>query len=405
MKFALLDLRTLSVVLMAVTAFLSLAMLFIWRVQKTYSGFGWWTFANLMAAVGFFLLSLRGIAPDFLSIVLGNCLAIGSNLLCLEGNRKFLGIGSSKLTSLALIIGYLLLISYFTYVDNNVVHRITGSSLFIGTISALNWHIFRRNARTQKNFTYQFARFTYLGIMVLMFLRITGIYVFSDINDFYAPDFVQSMVYLMFIVFAVLWTFQYVILNNERLQQELQTAQIELEKLATTDFLTGLHNQRNFLKIGHNEIQRAKRFRHPLTLVMFDIDFFKQVNDTHGHAAGDLVLAEIAGLCRRNLRGIDVLGRLGGEEFAVMLPHTKISDASTVAEHLRSIIEDHETALPAEIIKVTASFGVCCLNGTDEELETVLKRADALLYQAKREGRNRVISEIAPAKFLRASVV
>lgn len=405
MKLILLDLRTLAVVLMVVTAFLSLTMYFIWRVQKTYPGFGWWTLANLVAAVGFALLSLRGMAPDFLSIILGNTLAIVSNLLCVEGNHKFLGLKDSKWIGLGATGAYFLLISYFTYQNDNVIHRIAVSSLFIGSISAYNWFIFSRNTGTQRSYTYQFARLTYLGITTLMLLRILGTYTISDIKDFYAPDIVQSIVYLTFIVFAVLWTFQYVILNNERLQKELQTAQIELEQLATTDFLTGLHNRRNFLEIGRREVQRARRFRHPLTVVMFDIDYFKKVNDTHGHATGDLVLTEIAALCQKNLRGSDVLGRLGGEEFAVLLPHTRISDASTIAEHLRTMIAQSETVLPAETIKITASFGVSALKDTDEEIEAVLRRADALLYQAKNQGRNRVAAETAEARLTKSAVV
>ncbi len=405
MKSTALDLRTLSIVLMLVTAFLSVTMCFIWRVHRTYSGFGWWTFANLITAVGFLLLSLRGIAPDYLSIILGNSLAVGSNLLCLEGNRKFLRLGSGKWFSLGVIAVYAPLMTHFTYADNSVIHRIAVSSLFIGIISAYNWLIFSRSVQKQTNYTYKFARVTYLCFALLMILRIAGTYAFSDISDFYAPDSVQSITYLAFTGFAILWTFQYLTLNNERMQQELQAAQVELEKLATIDFLTGFHNRRNFFEIGKSEIQRAKRFRHPLAVVMFDLDYFKRVNDTYGHAAGDLVLTEIADVCRKSLRGTDVLGRLGGEEFAVLLPHTKLSDARTVAEHLRAVIEANTAEFTSETIKITASFGVSDLTDYDEEIETVLARADALLFQAKRRGRNQVAADFSGNSSLKLAVV
>ncbi|MCY7348904.1 MAG: GGDEF domain-containing protein [Pyrinomonadaceae bacterium] len=405
MKSTVLDLRTLSFVLMLVTAFLSVTMCFIWRIQRTYSGFGWWTIANLVAAIGFLFLSLRGTAPDYLSIVLGNCLAVGSNLLCLEGNRKFLRLGSGKWFSVGLLAAYAPLMIYFTYADNSVIIRIAVSSLFIGIISAHNWFIFNRSVQNQTHSTYRFARLTYFSFTLLMILRIAGTYAFSDINDFYAPDAIQSITYLIFTGFAILWTFQYLVLNNERMQQELQAAQVELEKLATIDFLTGFHNRRNFFEIGKSEIQRAKRFRHPLAVVMFDLDYFKQVNDTYGHAAGDLVLTEIADVCRKSLRGTDVLGRLGGEEFAVLLPHTKLSDAQTVAEHLRAVIEANATEFFSETIKITASFGVSDLTDYDEEIEIVLAKADALLFQAKRRGRNQVAADFSGNNSLKLAAV
>ena len=149
------------------------------------------------------------------------------------------------------------------------------------------------------------------------------------------------------------------ILTNERLQTELNDARLILEKVAATDYLTGIANNRRFYETGEIEIQRANRFRHTLTLVMFDLDFFKLINDNYGHAAGDKVLIEIVAVCRRNLRSVDLFGRLGGEEFAVLLPHTDLEGAKTAAELLRTAVEgiQIETA-PDEIIKVTASFGI-----------------------------------------------
>ena len=392
MQPAYLDLTTLSVVIMTVTAFLCATMLFVWRVQRTYPGFGLWTLANLVAAIGFFFLILRGILPDFMTMILGNYLAIATNLLCLEGNRKFLGLSSNRWFDAGLIALYAPLMAYFTFSDNNVAGRIVVSSLCLAIISASSWYIFSRAVQKEKNFTYKFARITYFAFMVMMLLRAILTLTYSQITDFYAPDTVQSAVYLMFIVFAVLWTFQYLILNNERLQQELESAQVELENSAKTDFLTGVNNKRNFFEIGNSEIQRAERFPYSLAVVMFDIDHFKQVNDTYGHAAGDLVLTEIAEICKKNVRAVDVLGRLGGEEFAVILPQTNAERAEKVAEHLRSLIEEREIVFLSEKIKVTASFGIAELNGADEQIETVLDRADAALYEAKRAGRNRVVS-------------
>jgi diguanylate cyclase (GGDEF)-like protein len=396
MQPAYLDLTTLSVVIMTVTAFLCATMIFVWRVQRTYPGFGLWTLANLVAAIGFFFLILHGILPDFMTMILGNYLAVATNLLCLEGNRKFLGLSSNRWFDAGVIALYAPLMAYFTFFDNNVASRIVVSSLCLAVISASSWYIFNRAVQKDINFTYKFARITYFAFAVMMLLRAILTLTYSQITDFYAPDTIQSVVYLMFIVFAVLWRFQYLILNNERLQQELQSAQVELENLAKIDFLTGVNNKRNFFEIGNNEIQRAERFPYALTVLMFDIDHFKQVNDTHGHAAGDLVLTEIAEICKRNLRAVDVLGRLGGEEFAIILPDTNASSAEIVAEHLRSLIEESEIEFLTEKIKVTASFGIAAFNGADEQIEIILERADAALYEAKRAGRNRVVIADSP---------
>ena len=117
------------------------------------------------------------------------------------------------------------------------------------------------------------------------------------------------------------------------------------------------------------------------------------------------MLTEIADVCRKSLRGTDVLGRLGGEEFAVLLPHTKLSDARTVAEHLRAVIEANTAEFTSETIKITASFGVSDLTDYDEEIETVLARADALLFQAKRRGRNQVAADFSGNSSLKLAVV
>ncbi len=393
MKPVSLDLYTLAFVLMLVTAFLSASMCFIWRVQRTYPGFGLWTLANLISASGFFFLALRDHAPEYLNIILGNYFAVASNLLCLAGNRKFLGLNVNRQFYYVLIALYAPLMAYFTFFDNNVNSRIIISSLTLGAISASNWFIFSRRVQKNLDFTYKFARVTYFAFTILILLRAALTFAFSQITDFYQPDTLQSAVYLMFVIFGVLWTFQYMILNNERLQRELQSAQVELEKLAKSDFLTGDNNKRNFLEIGNNEIRRTERFSFSLAVIMFDIDHFKQVNDTHGHAAGDLVLTRVAEICKQNLRAIDVLGRLGGEEFAILLPYTNQISAGKVAEHLRTLIEQAEVEFLSKKIRVTASFGVAELNLADQEIETVIERADALLYQAKRSGRNRVVAE------------
>ncbi|NVK42940.1 MAG: diguanylate cyclase [Oceanospirillaceae bacterium] len=166
---------------------------------------------------------------------------------------------------------------------------------------------------------------------------------------------------------------------------ELKRRIAEIEYYSNTDTLTGVANRKSFEENLIKEISRAKRYHHSLSLAMFDLDFFKEINDIHGHATGDRVLREIAQAVQVNLRGIDLLARWGGEEFTLILPNLALEDAMLVAEKLRGLIAGNSFD---SSLSVTASFGVTEFD--DDSVDTLLRRADAALYQAKARGRNRV---------------
>ena len=168
--------------------------------------------------------------------------------------------------------------------------------------------------------------------------------------------------------------------------------EIKLQLLATTDDLTGAANRRSFLEQGAIQVSRSRRYDHPLSVLALDLDKFKKVNDTFGHHIGDRVLAHFAALVRNNQREGDIFGRLGGEEFALLLPATGIQSAIFAAERLRRAAEHSLLDTEEGPVRVTVSIGVAGLKGWDQSLDDVLKRADLALYQAKDEGRNRVVS-------------
>lgn len=157
----------------------------------------------------------------------------------------------------------------------------------------------------------------------------------------------------------------------------------------TFDQLTGARTRPAFLEAADEAIAGRRRRRTPIALIVFDIDHFKSINDTHGHAAGDAVLEGIGRLCRSELRGIDVFGRLGDEEFAVLVPDTERGAAAVIAERLRDALGTLEWHDAAPGRRVTASFGVIAVAATDS-LAAALERADRALYRAKNEGRDRV---------------
>jgi len=175
---------------------------------------------------------------------------------------------------------------------------------------------------------------------------------------------------------------------------ELASQAAALESLANTDALTGAASRRKLLELGNRECARALRDARPLAVLAIDIDHFKHVNDTHGHAAGDRVLKIVVACCQSQLRNNDVLGRLGGEEFAVVLPGADTDAAQRVAERIRERIADTPTQLDSATIRVTASIGVATFDGKTP-FEALLADADAALYRAKHEGRNRVV--VSPA--------
>jgi diguanylate cyclase (GGDEF)-like protein/PAS domain S-box-containing protein len=165
----------------------------------------------------------------------------------------------------------------------------------------------------------------------------------------------------------------------------------ELERRAYSDYLTGLANRRYFIEQAENELTRAQRYDKNLSILMLDIDHFKQVNDNHGHKTGDIVLKKLAEICLSSLRDVDVVGRLGGEEFAVLLPETGCEQAMEAAERLRVALDSAQVLLEnGQSVRFTASFGVVALYEKNSNIDTLLNRADQALYQAKSKGRNRV---------------
>ena len=166
----------------------------------------------------------------------------------------------------------------------------------------------------------------------------------------------------------------------------------KVEALAITDGLTGLYTRAYFIERLQEEIERAKTNSIPITVAMIDIDYFKKVNDTYGHLAGDTFLKQLSNILRRRFRAVDVLSRYGGEEFAVLMYHTTINESYKILEEVRKMVEEEKFFMPIESyhpiqIKKTISIGIAELK---DELnpDEIIKKADDALYTAKKNGRN-----------------
>ena len=222
------------------------------------------------------------------------------------------------------------------------------------------------------------------GISVTFDVSATEKKMVRDRYSFIGLGILASLMLLGIILFLI-----------SRLAGRLSDAYSTIERMSITDDLTQVYNRRHFHARLDEEIERARRYDHPLSLFLLDIDHFKPVNDKYGHQIGDEVLKSIGGILRSNTRSADIVARYGGEEFVVLLPETEKETAVVTAEKLRGAIEHHTFYPPGRsVFHVTASFGVSTLDVTGKNntdiADRIVKMADDAMYQAKQAGRNRV---------------
>jgi len=179
-------------------------------------------------------------------------------------------------------------------------------------------------------------------------------------------------------------------LLKKRTLIKLREAQSQLQLQATTDSLTGLYNRRFLFERAESEINRSVRHNSPISVVMADLDFFKKINDNHGHIAGDTILVEVSKIIRKSLRTIDISGRYGGEEFIIILPETDQKESFHVAERIRRSIEQHNFIIDDSTVSITISLGIATITPDDNDsLDTLINHADIALYKSKDTGRNK----------------
>lgn len=262
-------------------------------------------------------------------------------------------------------------------------------------------------------------KITIIGVLLAIIFWIVDAFIYSLFSD-QGVTFLQScfnprgeeiwmrtFVVLLFLIFSAYTERLLAIIHNmtielkkyhDRLEitiaelkvenTERQRAIKELEELSITDPLTSIYNRRKFNELLTSEVERSKRYKTGLSIIMCDIDHFKKINDTFGHDVGDNALKVFSTKITENIREVDMFARWGGEEFMILMPNVTIDGASSVAEKLRKVIE--ETKIK-KIKSFTASFGVTNLN-EDDTAESFLKRVDEAMYKAKNSGRNKVES-------------
>jgi len=205
----------------------------------------------------------------------------------------------------------------------------------------------------------------------------------------------RSLLYIALAIIVIFLLIKYSILRlshmRKQANQELTTLNAQLYELATTDSMTNLYNRRHFVESTQLQIAQLKRTEQECALLMIDIDNFKTVNDNYGHAMGDQVIINIANILRENMRKYDIVGRLGGEEYAMFLTNSDLKKANKIAERLRVKVEELFISFQGNTVQTTISIGLTAVNIENDDIDHLLQRADKALYQAKESGRNQVV--------------
>ena len=363
-----------------------LCALVLWVQAKSFptdiAGLSDWALAVVLISCASGLASLRGILHDGFTIVLASGLLLFGELLLIVGLQRYHGRPPVWRPTLDVLGAALLLIVFLTFGTHNYQGRIFIMALaHIGFFAYGAWLAWRA---PPAGFGSRFLTAAFLlGVAVAGWRLATLSMATAESDAVFDRNLIQQVYLGVFSLGVLGLSIGFILLANERLR-------VELEFMATRDPMTGMLNRRAFFARAAVEWARAERARRPLAVVTADIDFFKKVNDTHGHHVGDLVIKDFALRASRLLRVPDILARFGGEEFVILLPDTDLANARHVAERIRrEVATQRDKALPA----YTASLGVAVAQGAPgdaADIEALIAMADGALYRAKQGGRNRV---------------
>ena len=342
-----------------------------------------WALAVVMIGFAAGLGSLRGILHDGISIVVASGLLLLGQWLLVVGLLRYNGRRPRWRPTLDVIGAILLLVAWLTFGSYSYQGRTFIMALaHIGFFSFGAWLSWRAAPR---GFGSRFLSVAFLLGTGVAVWRLATLHAGGPGDAALDRELIQQVYLGMFSLGVLALSIGFILLANERLREEL-------EFMATRDPMTGALNRRAFFARAGVEWARATRSGRPLAVIAGDIDFFKKVNDTHGHHVGDLVIKDFAHRAQGMLRVPDILARFGGEEFVILLPDTDLDSARQVAERIR---RELETRRDKTLPRYTASLGVAVTPGAAgpaADIEALIAVADAALYRAKQGGRNRVES-------------
>jgi diguanylate cyclase (GGDEF)-like protein len=334
-------------------------------------------------AVGVELLALRGLIPDFFSITAANSIMILINVFLYWGIAELLQLRRPQRWLLpASVIPTVILSLYFSYVRPEVSSRIIAISMIAVLQYGLIVHLLSGPAPRRIHMPKRGLAVLFILYAGLMIYRAWQAYL-HDPRSLISSAPTSTFSFLTPILVGVMTALGVIWLAMAQLQHEL-------EAQSQTDSLTGLLNRRALEEIGTEAVEHARSHNSTLSLIILDLDHFKSINDEHGHDGGDAALHHAARCLRDNLRDIDHVARLGGEEFVAVLPNTTQTHAAKIAEELRNCLAALTVEHLSREIRLSASFGVTTMLPTDATWLEILRRGDRALYLAKEHGRDRV---------------
>ncbi|MGA9334258.1 MAG: GGDEF domain-containing protein [Rudaea sp.] len=348
-----------------------------------------WACGQGVQPLGWFLLALRHQIPDVLSLILGNLLIVGGFNACAHALDVFMGRRARHEIFVALVLLNLALTTTFTYWPSPTTVRLIGLSCVLMLVFLLITQAVLAvpgpQGRRPASHWITAGIFAF-GVVVLL-ARIIALLIggVPDNGRVFVETRMEQIVFVYTSFVNIIGTFGFVMMCNDRFNGELT-------RLAAVDSLTGVFNRRTFAMRARQAFDLARREADMLGLLLIDGDHFKRINDEHGHAAGDEALRVYAQTFRGSLRNGDTLGRVGGEEFAVLLPGCDEHAAQELGERLRAAVETRVFEHEGRNVPLRVSVGVAAMSDADSSFEALLRRADRALYAAKRGGRNRVVA-------------
>ena len=340
-------------------------------------GLGWWAIGSVASSVGIFLI-FKGTVPRNTAIFgLGAAMVQFSSLVWVLGTERFLQVPHSLRFTVPPVLAVFSYIAYLLVTTERLQPTVAPLTLTVACVHLYHcWVLYRHS---EHHFGSRFLLYSLLGLSFCWFARMAFALAFPEWVDSGPQTSYSTQLHAALSVLRQLTLIGFVLMASERIRNEFQ-------RLASHDSLTGALLRRSWLLEADREMGRSQRHRRPLTLLAMDLDHFKQINDALGHAAGDQALVDFVATVSAHLRRQDCLGRIGGEEFVLLLPETRCEEAHQVAERIRAATEAQSGA-----IRYTVSIGIAELGASDASITALLARADRAMYQAKSLGRNQVV--------------
>ncbi|SFN10131.1 diguanylate cyclase (GGDEF) domain-containing protein [Formivibrio citricus] len=378
-----LDPRTVVLMGIFIGAIASMALhVLLVSVNRPSPGLRWWSAGLYLMTSGMVGFVLRDLAPDWITYGLSTAALLGGHAAIWIGLRRYTATQGPR-DLLLLPVGPLagLLTLWMFYAGASYLARVVVFSLFFSGISLLCAATCLKVCPSG-SIGRKTCGHLHLVMIAISLLRVVLLMGESG-GGLLTAQWSNLAVFALTLAAILCSSFCFLLMNSEWLLQQLEHA-------ASHDDLTGILNRRAFLAQALHRLEEARRLNVPLSLVMLDIDHFKQINDSHGHQAGDMALKKIAQTILEATRNYDLVARVGGEEFMVLLPHTDLDSARAWSERIRQLIGQLSLQYAGQHLSVAASFGVTQFVREDSRLDMLMSRADRALYVAKESGRNRV---------------